>query len=73
MTASTPAAPAANARGLEPPSWRMMVASVLPSMPPLVTTMPAAVETRRAGIWLTKPSPTVKVVKVAAALVKLMP
>ena len=51
-----------------PPSWRIMATSAEPSTPPLVTTMPAAVETRRAGIWLTRPSPTVRVVKVAAAV-----
>ena len=42
-------------------------------MPPFVTTMPAAVETRRAGIWLTRPSPMVSVVKVAAASDSAMP
>ncbi len=42
-------------------------------MPPLVTTMPAAVETSRAGICETSPSPMVSVVKVLAASEKLMP
>ena len=39
-------------------------------MPPLVTTMPAAVETSSAGICDTRPSPAVSVVKVAAASAK---
>ena len=42
-------------------------------MPPLVTTMPAAVETSSAGICETRPSPTVSVVKVAAASANDMP
>ena len=32
------------------------------SLAALVTMMPAAVEVRRAGIWLTRPSPMVKMV-----------
>ena len=64
-SASTVAAPAAIASGFGlPPSWRISAASALPSMPPLVTTMPAAVETSSAGICVTSPSPTVSVVKV---------
>ena len=37
-------------------------------MPPLVTTMPAAVETSSAGICETSPSPTVSVVNVASGV-----
>ena len=60
---STAAAPAAIASGLGlEPSWRTRAASAVPSVPPLVTTMPAAVDTSSAGIWLTSPSPTVSVV-----------
>ena len=71
---STAAAPAAMASGLGlPPSWRISTMSAAPSMPPLVTTMPAAVDTSSAGICETSPSPTDKVVKVAAASAKGMP
>ena len=51
----------------------MSAASAVPSTPPLVTTMPAAVLTSSAGIWLTRPSPTVRVVNVAAASANGMP
>ena len=74
ISASTAAAPAASASGLGlPPSWRISAASAGPSTPPLVTTMPAAVETSSAGICETRPSPTVSVVKVAAASANGMP
>ncbi len=74
ISASRPAAAAASASGLgEPPSWRTRAASAGPSTPPLVTTMPAAVETSRAGICDTRPSPTVSVVKVPAASPNAMP
>ncbi len=56
-----------------PPSWRTSTVSAAPSMPPLVTTMPAAVETSSAGICDTSPSPTDSVVKVAAASANGMP
>ena len=63
MSASTAAAPPAMAKGFGlPPSWRISVTSAVPSMPPLVTTMPAAVDTSSAGICETSPSPTVSVV-----------
>ena len=41
---------------------RISAASAVPSVPPLVTTMPAAVETSNAGICETRPSPAVSVV-----------
>ncbi len=47
--------------------------SVEPLMPALVTSMPAAVETISAGICDTRPSPTVRRVKVWVASVKLSP
>ena len=73
-SASTAATPAAIASGFGLlPSWRIRATSAVPSMPPLVTTMPAAVETSSAGICDTRPSPAVSVVKVAAASAKLMP
>ena len=72
--ASTVAAPAAMASGFGLlPSWRISATSAVPSMPPLVTTMPAAVETSSAGICDTRPSPAVSVVKVAAASANDMP
>ena len=74
INARTPAAPAAIASGFGlPPNWRIMAMSAEPSTLPFVTTMPAAVETSSAGIWLTSPSPTVSVVKVAAASANGMP
>src|SRR5580704_12274157 len=73
-SASTAAAPAAIASGFGlRPSWRISAASAVPSMPPLVTTMPAAVETSSAGICETSPSPAVSVVNVAAASANDMP
>ena len=74
ISASTPAAPAAIANGFGlPPSWRISTVSAAPSMPPLVTTMPAAVDTSSAGICETSPSPTDRVVNVAAASASGMP
>ena len=74
ISASTAAAAPANASGFGlPPSWRISAASAGPSTPPLVTTMPAAVDTSRAGICDTSPSPTVSVVNVAAASANGMP
>ncbi len=63
ISASTAAAPAAIASGFGlPPSWRDQRGVGRALRPPLVTTMPAAVETSSAGIWETSPSPTVSVV-----------
>ena len=50
-----------------------MALSAVPSMPPLVTTMPAAVDTSNAGICDTSPSPTVRVVNVSNASATGMP
>ena len=74
ISAKTSAAPAAIAIGFGlPPNCRISAASAVPSMPPLVTTMPAAVETSKAGICETRPSPTVSVVYVLAASANGMP
>ena len=68
-SARMPAAADAIISGLAfDPSWEASLPCILPSMAPLDTTMPAAVETSRAGICETSPSPTVRVVKVASAL-----
>ena len=68
-SASNPAAPAAIISGLTlDPSCSASLPCILPSMAPLDTTMPAAVETSRAGICDTRPSPMVRVVKVESAL-----
>ena len=42
-----------------PPNCLNSVFSVAPEIPALVTTRPAAVDTIKAGIWVTSPSPTV--------------
>ena len=77
MPGSSPiiaAPPPASAMGFHPaPSWPTSALSGLPSPLPLVTTMPAATETSSAGIWLTNPSPTVRMVKVSTASPKLIP
>ena len=68
INASTTAAPDAIASGFGlPPNCRIIATSADPSVPPLVTTMPAAVDTSNDGICDTNPSPAVRVVKVAAA------
>ncbi len=40
-------------------SWRAMALSAEPETPAFDTSRPAAVETISAGIWVTRPSPTV--------------
>jgi hypothetical protein len=40
-------------------SWVVRALLALPSTPALDTTIPAAIEMIRAGIWLTRPSPMV--------------
>ena len=73
-TAIIAAAPAAIASGFDcAPSCPIITSSAVPSVLPLVTTMPAATETSSAGIWLTRPSPTVRTEKVCAASPMDMP
>ena len=63
MIASTPAAAETMPRliGLVA-SWVTRALSAEPSTPALETRKPAAIETIRAGIWLTRPSPMLMMV-----------
>ncbi len=55
------------------PSWPNTAWLAEPRVPPLETSMPAASETIRAGIWVTRPSPTDSLMKTSAAWPRPMP